>query len=291
MRAKAFAPGHITGFFEILDSPEDPLRKGSRGAGVNLSMGVHSFVELRKAAKLAIRIRIDGKESDAATTLRAVKILIGGRRVSVDVETRSALPVGQGFGMSAAGALSTSLALGSLLRMTHLRAGRAAHLAEISEHTGLGDVAAQLRGGWEIRLKPGFPPHGLVDRFLAPEQRIALCVCGDPVPTKNVLTDPVKRRMICRAGRRAMKRIRAEPTLERFFSLSLDFASTTGLAGERALSLAEEISDGGLGLASVSMIGNSVFAVGRIPRIVRLMKGRGRVFVCATDGCGARPVN
>jgi pantoate kinase len=291
MRAAAFAPGHITGFFEILDAPGDPLRKGSCGAGVNLSLGVLSTVEVQKAARQAIRIRINGKKADAATTLRAVELLIGKRMLDVEIESRSALPVGQGFGMSAAGALSTSLALGSLLRLTHLQAGQAAHLAEISERTGLGDVAAQLRGGWEMRLRAGYPPHGLVDRFLAPKTNVALCVCGDPVPTKTVLADPVKRKRICRRGHQAMRRIRAAPTLEEFFSLALDFARSTGLAGERSLSLADEITERGLGLASVSMIGNSVFAVGRIPRLARLMRSRGRVNVCATDDCGARLVS
>jgi pantoate kinase len=193
--------------------------------------------------------------------------------------------------MSAAGALSASLALGPLLQMTHLQAGRAAHLAEIEERTGLGDVAAQLRGGWEMRLRPGYPPYGLVDRFIVPNSRIALCVCGDPVPTKSVLTDPLKRRMIRLAGRNAMERIQETPTLEEFFSLSLEFAKRTGLAADGPLSLADEIINRRLGLASVSMIGNSVFAVGRIPDIARLMKGRGTVFVCATDMCGAGPVS
>jgi pantoate kinase len=291
MRARAFAPGHITGFFEILDGPVDPLRKGSRGAGVNLSLGVLSSVEVRKAARQDICIHINGKDCDAATTLRAVRILLGRRRLEVHVDSLAALPVGQGFGMSAAGALSASLALGAILGISHLEAGRAAHRAEIEERTGLGDVAAQLRGGWEMRLRPGYQPHGLVDRLLVPCSSIALCVCGDPVPTKSVLTDPVKRMMICRAGRKAMERIRETPTLEEFFSLSLEFARETGLAGERPLSLADEITGRGLGLASVSMIGNSVFAVGRIPDIARLMKGRGNVFVCDTDGRGAGPVS
>jgi pantoate kinase len=291
MRAKAFAPGHVTGFFEILDGRKDPLRRGSCGAGVNLSLGVLSSVEVRKAARQSIDIRINGKDCDAATTLRAVRCLLGRSMMAVDVDSRSALPVGQGFGMSAAGALSASLALGTLLHLTHLQAGRAAHIAEIEERTGLGDVAAQLRGGWEIRLRAGYPPHGLVDRFLAPQQKIALCVCGDPVPTKTVLTDPVKRRMICRAGHEAMRRMQMMPTLEEFFSLSHDFAQKTGLAADRPLSLADDIINTELGLASVSMIGNSVFAVGRVPEIARLMKGRGKVFVCDTDWCGAGPVS
>jgi len=290
MRAKAFAPGHITGFFEIRDGPRDPLRKGSRGAGVNLSLGVLTSVDVREAACQDISILVNGKESDAATTLRAARRLLGRRRLRVEIRSGAGLPVGQGFGMSAAGALSASLAIGSVLGMGHLEAGRAAHVAEIEQRTGLGDVAAQLGGGWEMRLRPGYPPYGVVDRFLFAPRRIALCVCGDAVPTKSVLGDPEKRAAICREGRRAMKRIRAAPTIGEFFSLSLGFARSTGLAGASALSLAEDIAASGHGLASVSMIGNSVFATGRMDMIARIMKGRGRAFFCGTDTGGARVV-
>ncbi len=39
MKCSVFAPSHITGFFEIVDH-EDPLKRGSRGAGVALDKGV-----------------------------------------------------------------------------------------------------------------------------------------------------------------------------------------------------------------------------------------------------------
>jgi pantoate kinase len=255
-------------------------------------MGVLTSVDVRNAARQRVDIRINGKRTLAGTTLRAVENLIGKKNLHVTVESRVPLPIGQGLGMSAAGALSTALALGSVLKApgTHLWAGRAAHIAEIEEHTGLGDVAAQLRGGWEVRIRPGYPPHGLVDRFLAPPQNVAICVTGRPVRTKSVLKDPGKKEMINRAGRDCMRAILVEPTLGKFFELSFDFASRTGLAGEHALALAGQINSSGLGRASVSMIGNSVFAVGRTREIARMMKAHGKVFVCGTDTCGAGPV-
>lgn len=292
MIAKAFAPGHITGFFGIFDRARDPLRRGSLGAGVNLTRGVLTSVDVCEAAEQGIDIRINGRSSKAGTTYRAVRHLIGRSRLKVIVESQVSLPIGQGLGMSAAGALSTALALGSALKnpRTHLQAGRAAHVAEIEERTGLGDVAAQVRGGWEVRVRPGYPPFGLVDRFLAPPEEMAICVSGRPVPTRSVLTDPVSRRRINRAGRECMRRMLGAPTMANFFELSLDFAARTGLAEERSLALANEIRSRGLGRASVSMIGNSVFAVGRIGEIADLMRPHGEVFLCRTDVCGAGPV-
>ena len=43
MKATAFAPGHISGFFEPVYTP-DLSRSGSRGAGINISLGAFSEV-------------------------------------------------------------------------------------------------------------------------------------------------------------------------------------------------------------------------------------------------------
>lgn len=294
MIAKAFAPGHITGFFEICDGPRDPLRRGSRGAGVNLSLGVLTTVRAQQAARQRICIRLDGKASDttATTTRRAVRELLGRRKMDVHVDSDVQLPVGQGLGMSAAGALSASLALAGALGLPHSlhRAAAAAHRAEVLERTGLGDVPGQLRGGWELRVRPGLPPFGFVDRILAPAVEMAVCVAGRPVPTKGVLSDPAKRRAVNRAGRRCMAAMLAHPTLDRFFGLSYDFARRTGLASQESLMLVERIRSLGLGMAGVSMIGNSVFAIGDIRELKELMKPYGRVFLCRTDLGGAGPV-
>jgi pantoate kinase len=292
MNGKAFAPGHITGFFEIFDRPADPLRKGSRGAGVNLSLGVLTTVDARPSGRQSIDILLNGRKAPADTTLHAVRQLIGRRKLQVRVRSDFRLPVGQGLGMSAAGALSAALALSSALGLpqTLHQAARAAHSAEITSRTGLGDVAGQLRGGWEIRVRPGLPPHGLVDRILAPGMPIIICVSGAPVPTKGVLSDPAMRRSINRVGRGCMEAMLRRPTLDNFFRLSKRFARLSGLASRESLHLVEEIRKRRLGMAGVSMIGNSVFAVGDIPALAGLMKGHGRVIWCSTDLCGAAPV-
>ena len=46
--AKAYAPGHITGFFQIHEH-EDPHRKGSTGCGIVLNGGVTTEVKVGKS--------------------------------------------------------------------------------------------------------------------------------------------------------------------------------------------------------------------------------------------------
>ena len=42
--AKAFAPGHLTGLFQICTEGNDPLRWGARGSGVSITRGVFTHV-------------------------------------------------------------------------------------------------------------------------------------------------------------------------------------------------------------------------------------------------------
>ncbi|MCU0853234.1 MAG: GHMP kinase, partial [Thermoplasmata archaeon] len=114
MNAKAFCPGHITGFFQICEG-KDFLSTGSRGAGLCLSLGATSTVSVTGAKKQSIEVIIDGQKSLAEVTKHALRRLLGQEKLRVSVVTLLDLPQSQGFGMSAAGALSSSLALCKLL--------------------------------------------------------------------------------------------------------------------------------------------------------------------------------
>jgi pantoate kinase len=114
MDAKAFCPGHITGFFQICDS-DDILSMGSRGAGLCITLGATSSVKVEDSAKQQISVMIDGKESKAEVTTEALRYILGHAKSRVEVNTTLDLPQSQGFGMSAAGSLSSALALAHLL--------------------------------------------------------------------------------------------------------------------------------------------------------------------------------
>lgn len=283
-RARAFCPGHVTGFFEIRRS-KDLLSTGSRGAGLCLSLGATSEVTLEDAPRRSIRVTLDGGRSDAPVTRDAVSRVLRGRRASVTVTTAHGLPVGQGFGMSAAGALSATIALASLLGEGRRRAFEAAHEAEIVQGGGLGDISAIYKGGITIRERPGLPPAGKVRRIDgAPE--VVLCVVGRPIRTKSVLSDPAKARAINLTGGRTVDELLERPSIGRLMELSAAFAVESGLATRKISRAVRAVS--AHGAASMSMLGNSVFAIGDADALEGVLAGFGKTYRCKVDTEGPR---
>jgi len=64
LKATAFAPGHISAFFEPYYD-ENIERSGSRGAGINISLGAFSEVTMSKSTRQDIKVYINNRESDA----------------------------------------------------------------------------------------------------------------------------------------------------------------------------------------------------------------------------------
>lgn len=279
MEAKAFCPGHITGFFQICDS-DDILSMGSRGAGLCITLGATSRVKVENSVRQQISVMIDGKESKAEVTTEALRHILGHAKSRVEVNTTLDLPQSQGFGMSAAGSLSSALALAHLLGEDRQMAFEAAHIAEIRWKCGLGDVSAIHGGGITIRKKPGLPPKGEVIRIPgAPD--VVLAVVGAKLLTRDVLSDAQKRNAINASGSRRVDALVKSPSIEKLMGFSADFASETGLASRKILDAMGAASK--LGMASMSMLGNSVFAMGDIPGLEAVLSGFGRTWTCKVD--------
>jgi pantoate kinase len=195
------------------------------------------------------------------------------------------LPVSQGFGMSAAGALSTTLALADLLNLPRENAIKAAHYAEVQLHTGLGDVIASSFGGIEIRRKAGLPPWGILEHIPG-NYDIVLCVIGEKIETKKILTDSTKVREIASYGRYCTKKLLEKPSLEQLFSLAWEFTRKIDIADKTVLQAIEKANTHGM--ASMCMLGNSVYAVGDTPALCKILSAYGTVFCCTVDEKGAR---
>ncbi|MGA9387614.1 MAG: GHMP kinase, partial [Candidatus Bathyarchaeia archaeon] len=114
--ARAFAPCHITGFFQIFDETAKALSAGSKGAGVSLSQGVETLVKMKRSLKNCSRISINGVVSDSVDVSEHLLNAFKSRyremeNFEVIVEHRVGVPLGAGFGTSGAAALSLALAL------------------------------------------------------------------------------------------------------------------------------------------------------------------------------------
>ncbi|MCX8206574.1 MAG: pantoate kinase [Methanothrix sp.] len=252
--ARATVPGHVTGFFAARRE-EDPLASGSIGCGFTLGLLARTTVSRADSTQIII----NGQPSEAPVSMYVVDSLAPS---PVRVETELEMIMGAGFGASGAGALSCAYALNHLfdLGMTSNQVASVAHRAEVLSGTGLGDVIAQNTGGLVIRIAHGAPGKGVVDRIPIPRTKVYAVVRG-PIPTGDVLRDASVMKRINDAGERAVKEILRRPTLGEFMRLSRRFTYETGLASSWAIDAIEAVESAG-GMASMIMLGDSVFAVG-----------------------------
>jgi pantoate kinase len=288
MEAAAFAPGHVTCFFEIHDAHPDPVRKGSRGAGFSVAQGVVSHVRAEPAEQQRVEVRLDGQPAEAPVTSAAARRLLGPAKLHVRVDSQVQLPVGQGFGMSGAGALSAALALARCLKLPKSDAIVAAHTAEVQQRTGLGDVVAQVQGGIEVRSEPGLPPWGAVQRVVG-EAELVLCVLAGPLSTPGVLEDEGRRAAINKAGRACMQRFLEHPNVKNLFRLGKEFSVKSGLASEQVLRAVRACEREG-GMATQSMLGHSIVAYGEPAAMEAALKDHGPCTRSRIEPTGARLV-
>ncbi len=251
---RAFVPSHITGFFAA-KRQEDPVKSGSIGCGLCLSLGATTMIQAAEETE----ILLNGEAADAPVSRFVVEKMA---RSPVRVKTQLDMPLGAGFGASGAGALGAAYALNAHfdLGMTANTVASVAHVAEVSHRTGLGDVIAQNTGGLVVRLGAGAPGLGIVDRIPVQPLKISYVVRG-PISTREVLSDQKAMKEINRAGEASLKELLKRPTLKEFMLLSRRFTSQIGLASDWALDAIEAVEAAG-GMASMIMLGDSVFALG-----------------------------
>jgi len=283
---EAFCPGHATAFFEVHEDP-DPRAKGSRGAGLSLSLGVKTVARVREATRSSLDIIVNERHQKAEVTQRVAEKLTGPRSLEIKILSETPLPVSQGFGVSAAAALSTALALNEALGEGRPRDELVAiaHETEVECGTGLGDVVPASLGGMDLRWKPGAPGYGEVRTFPV-QADLLLAVLGPEIPTKSILRDATKVVAINRVGGALVDEFSRSPSLERLFDLGNRFAEDTGLANRTMLEVIR--ASRMFGRATMAMLGNSLFATGKSEQLATLYRKFGTLQRCEVDNEGAR---
>jgi len=248
--ARAFVPGHVTGFFTV-DRDDDPTKAGSRGGGIALSDGVSVTVE----PATETTVELDGETVE----MDAVERVLSALRAEARVTAETPLPLGSGFGVSGAMALGTALATNAALErgLSYNELVTIAHGAEVQAGTGLGDVVAQARGGVPLRLEPGGPQYNYVDAV--PERaRVEYHTLGE-LSTPDVVGGDTE--ALTTAGERALSTTVKEPTLPTVMRASRQFSREADLLTDEVREVVADVVDAG-GDAAMAMLGETVFALG-----------------------------
>jgi pantoate kinase len=261
IQARAFAPGNISCIFKVVADP-DPAKMHSLGMGFTVSDGVTATVRVADRTT----VTFNGQDIDFPTVITLIGKL-SHQPVHVDLETR--LQLSSGFGLSGASTLAVSCATNHLLGLgkSERELAMAAHVAEVENLTGLGDVCAQYHGGCLVKLTAGDPLAA--ERLPVPDQPIYFRYFG-PIHTREILADVTRRSRINAAADGALGRLQDLVKLDTVdfdacVRLSRDFAANSGLmTDDRVRRVIEEVEADG-GSASMIMLGHAVFSTRAFP--------------------------
>ena len=299
MEAVAFCPAHITGFFKahFEENQKATEKFGSMGAGFSIKEGVTTKVIIlpRTNQKSKFRILTKGFQSDKTDVSEFVLnefLKLGNfEDIFLDIEHQISIPVGYGLGSSGAVALSLSYALDQVLKtnLNRIKIGEIAHNAEVYCKTGLGDVLASYHGGFEIRIKPGAPGIGEVEKINA-ENISIIMICFSPISTNKFIQEHLSK--INGLGGKMVNKLLESKNCDKFQDMSLEFAKYINVMTPRMEKLIEELSLNGI-KSGVALFGETVFSMvpkefeEKVLEIVKKYSG-GKIITSQLDVQGAR---
>jgi pantoate kinase len=229
---------------------------GSIGAGIVLQEGVTVRASPSGTTSvIAKRLSKEGTVRELYSDAPPLTYIARRLGVSVRLETECHLPIGAGFGLSAAALMASAAAINSLfsLGLTSAACAELAHEAEIVHRTGLGDVAACQGGGRDFRTGPGIGAR--IERFYDLDEPLYAINFG-PLPSPLILGSPDA---LLRISAAYPDEYPGSP--EEFFRLSLTFAEKSGLVSPELHELLVRCQREGIP-ASMTMLGNGIFAMG-----------------------------
>ena len=298
----AFAPSHITGIFTVKDGCKKPVFKGSRGAGVSLRKGVYTTVRLEKNHRWDVSVYLNGKPVNGKMTVSLATVKKFFRLASpnkVLINHKVEVPIGAGYGVSGACALSLSLALNEALNtgLSKVEAAQIAHTAEIECKTGLGTVLAESFGGVEIRVEAGAPGIGSLKKIENVEKFMVLSLCWGGLSTKKFLRNEAFKRRVNMVGGVLLNKLIKNPSIDSLMFLSRRFADRLNLYTLRLKKILAGLTEleEELRPFSMNMFGEAVFTLierERLDEVTRRLKlfnsFGGQLIVSDIDNLGAR---
>jgi len=296
MKARAFCPAHITGFFKAELDEKDPNCLGSLGAGFSIQRGVKTTVitsprNSNETAKFHIQIR-GFKTGDVRVSEYVLnEFLADNDDYFVDVVHDLNVPVGYGLGCSAEVALSLALALNQALNtgFSKMKVAQIAHLAEIKCQTGLGDVLASYHGGFEIRTKSGAPGIGQLQKIKPKEKLNVVLICFNPISTKKFLKEKIS--LVNGLGGKMVQELVKTQDMNEFQDKSIEFAQYIKVITPKMNKVVNELHKNGI-KCGVALFGETLFSL--IPshkkqKVLQILKKYdGHIISSRIDNSGAR---
>jgi pantoate kinase len=251
---KAFAPGNISCIFVIKKTLKAET-SGSLGVGFTVNKGV--FVTIKSSDKSKIYF------NDRKIRIPTIKSVINklAHKENIEVRIRSQLPLGSGFGISGACALATAYSLNKLfnLRKSKKQLAKIAHIAEVENGTGLGDVTNQFFGGFLVKSRSSF--KFVAERLEIKNKKVYFRVFS-PLKTDKIISSRKYRNKINKSGIKALNKINSlnKINLKNIINLSKEFSINSGLLKDKKIiNLIKKIEDKN-GNASMIMLGNAIFS-------------------------------
>ncbi|MEM4717912.1 MAG: kinase [Desulfurococcaceae archaeon] len=207
-------PLHVSGIW-IPHYSSSPVETGSVGAGLNISIYVESLVK-RGPCKILL--------NNEEVFPRNANELCSELGVSVLSNINSPIRLGSGFGLSAAVFITHALGSYLLVGKPSIQALQRAHVLEVVNLTGLGDVISEYTGGFTVRARPGAPGIGYAYRVI-PREQVSLLVaelgrCEDTSSMlKRMSTSMIEQ------GRAMLRRVIETEDLKTYFDHSREFTS------------------------------------------------------------------
>lgn len=277
--AHVFAPGHLTGLFQICIDPDEPLNTGARGSGISLTEGVHTRVKLKPARRASHSIFINGEEMiDAYVSETVLGKYLKRIHDPYDIEIKHTIdtPITAGFGSSGGGAISLSLALNEAMGagLSRTEAAQLAHVSEIECKTGLGSVFAADKGGFGVLYKPGAPGIGAGMFMEETSGYDVTYLYFGPIHTKEALSNPDLIAKINQIGGSYVDELHGNLTRERFLKYARQFTDNVGLATSSVRKVFDLMDPEGYTF-TMAMFGDVAYTVqprGETEKILELLK-------------------
>jgi pantoate kinase len=211
---KIIIPSHVSGIW-VPYYGTNSLESGSIGAGLNLSLYMEAYV-----VRGPCRVLLNNREvfNDLAE-----KICL---ETGLRTETKIISPIDLGLGFGVSAGILIAHALGSYLlaNKPSLKALQKAHVLEVENKTGLGDVIAEYTGGLAIRVKPGAPGVGSAYRVI-PREKLHLVITSlSEMESTPMMLSRMSRETVA-LGEKLLGKIIETEDVSMFFEYSRCFTS------------------------------------------------------------------